>query len=362
MKTSFLMLLFGLCLLNLGCSTKSANQSASNKESTPLVTNYNNAENNNTAISDSTNANTVPLNHEDENTKQLGIIPPKCSMPQKPNPIPIDKMRPLILTVETYQNNVAVPFWVSSNLVVDTKKRIERVGATEYTFDDPITKNYPIHIELDCDEDGLYEDIYENDDVSDHLIQCVFKKKGKHQIKMRGEVPHLKLAYTYSDDECDTYDLNYAHFDLISLDQWGEIRWKSMEAFLGDEARTTKLAINATDTPDLTDVCSMEGMFVGVQKFNPSLETWDTSHVENMDRLFTNCPHFDQSLDKWNISALRSAKEIFSEQYSKDVCPKCDAFRHKLYQESVKRPKAFPLALDKNLFDDAHEINEKSEL
>ena len=179
---------------------------------------------------------------------------------------------------------------------------------------------------------------------------------------MRGEVPHLKLAYTYSDDECDTYDLNYAHFDLISLDQWGEIRWKSMEAFLGDEARTTKLAINATDTPDLTDVCSMEGMFVGVQKFNPSLETWDTSHVENMDRLFTNCPHFDQSLDKWNISALRSAKEIFSEQYSKDVCPKCDAFRHKLYQESVKRPKAFPLALDNNLFGDAHEINEKSEL
>ena len=69
---------------------------------------------------------------------------------------------------------------------------------------------------------------------------------GDHQVSIRGSFPRI-------------YINNNAYKDkLISVDQWGDMAWTSMEnAFYG----CTNLAILATDAPDLSNVTNMYGMF-----------------------------------------------------------------------------------------------------
>ena len=123
-----------------------------------------------------------------------------------------------------------------------------------------------------------------------------------------------------------------------------------MEKFFENRYSNRKVKINAQDTPNLMDVCDMSNMFFAVPNFNASIERWDTSHVENMDLLFGNAINLDQDLSQWNISSLRSAKSIFGNSFAEIICPKCDAFREKLYNESKNRPEHFPLVLTDDLF------------
>ncbi|MBQ4821728.1 BspA family leucine-rich repeat surface protein [Aquimarina sp. MMG016] len=122
---------------------------------------------------------------------------------------------------------------------------------------------------------------------------------------------------------------------LQSIEQWGTQTWTSMESAF-DSA--TNLVINATDTPDLSDVTSMLGMFFlnsslvdnggaigtwdvsNVQDmgslfrntpFNEDISGWNTQNVTNMRDMLANCPNFDQNLDGWDISRVNNMSDMF---------------------------------------------------
>ena len=72
---------------------------------------------------------------------------------------------------------------------------------------------------------------------------------------------------------------------IITIEQWGNNPWTSMiSAFLGcDSLDITNPNI---DTPNLSNLTSIRGMFRDCYKFNGDISQWDVSEVEDMSLLF----------------------------------------------------------------------------
>ncbi len=145
--------------------------------------------------------------------------------------------------------------------------------------------------EVDCDNDGIYENRYYGTDSI-----CHFKQPGNHQIAMRGEIPNLQL---YDGD----------NYYLKSIDQWGTIQWGSMYRTM---ARTHNATITAKDAPDLSHVTDMSEMFARAEKMNANINHWDVSNVKNMKEMFYMANSFNHPLDKWNTSNVVNMTSMFA--------------------------------------------------
>ena len=161
--------------------------------------------------------------------------------------------------------------------------------------------------------DGIYDDNYTYRDDPYPPVGCNYKEIGFHQIAIRGDVPHLIL------DSFDGNDEHSTGYRLVSIDQWGDIRWKDMHDLLANGGIGNPYAIKennpqlkAKDIPDLRDVCDMSGMFGGNKTFNdPLVVAWDVSHVDNMLGLFAGCRSFNQDISKWDVSNVTNMMGMF---------------------------------------------------
>ena len=96
---------------------------------------------------------------------------------------------------------------------------------------------------------------------------------------------------------------------LVSIEQWGDIKWQSMRyAFKGCE----NLVVNAVDVPDLSQVTHMDSMFFGASSFNQDISHWDVSSVIDMSFMFTGASAFNQDLSAWDVSSVRGMSWMFS--------------------------------------------------
>ena len=97
---------------------------------------------------------------------------------------------------------------------------------------------------------------------------------------------------------------------LLCVEQFGTVKWESMEnAFRG----CTNLQFSAgIDTPDLSKVTDMSGMFAGCTAFNQPLDNWDVSKVTDMSFMFVNCTSFNQPLNNWDVSKVTNMNSMFS--------------------------------------------------
>ena len=178
---------------------------------------------------------------------------------------------------------------------VDCNKKSVDIHISVYDDDN----NYPVNYDLDCDGDGKYEHT-----ALDRNITCVVEcKSDKHQIRMRGDIPAIKLcggANTYSIDN------NWA---VLSVDSWGNIEWKSMKEFAAGCTKLIQLPIQA---PNLSKVTDMSSMFRRAESFNQPLEMWDVSHITNMSWMFFDAYAFNQPLEKWNVANVTNMNNMFS--------------------------------------------------
>lgn len=121
--------------------------------------------------------------------------------------------------------------------------------------------------------------------------------------------------------------------NLLTVEQWGDIAWTSMEhAFQG----CFNFNITATDAPDLSKVQSMNSMFLYCGKlnapighwnvgnikdmtlmfcyansFNQPIGSWDVSNVENMTLMFQSAGSFNQPIGNWNVSKVKNMYGLF---------------------------------------------------
>ena len=95
---------------------------------------------------------------------------------------------------------------------------------------------------------------------------------------------------------------------LISIVQWGDTYWTSMrDAFRG----ASNMGYPATDTPNLSRVTGMSGMFAETGAFNGDISDWDVSSVRDMNRMFSRANSFNQPLDGWDVSKVTDMGGMF---------------------------------------------------
>ena len=96
---------------------------------------------------------------------------------------------------------------------------------------------------------------------------------------------------------------------LRSIEQWGDIRWESMNsAFQG----ASNMVYRATDAPDLSGVTDTSWMFYGATSFNGNISSWDVSAVTNMYKMLHAATSFNQDLSSWDVSAVTNMAHMFS--------------------------------------------------
>ncbi|XOV93207.1 MAG: BspA family leucine-rich repeat surface protein [Bacteroidota bacterium] len=88
---------------------------------------------------------------------------------------------------------------------------------------------------------------------------------------------------------------------ILTIEQWGEIQWSSMEqAFSG----CSQLHINASDAPDLSNVISLQAMFSLCISLNESIDHWNVSTITNLSFMFDAASSFNQPLSSWDVASV----------------------------------------------------------
>ncbi len=96
---------------------------------------------------------------------------------------------------------------------------------------------------------------------------------------------------------------------LLSIEQWGDIRWASMgHAF----SWASNMVYRATDTPDLSGVTDMSYMFSRASSFNGDISSWDVSQVTDMSDMFVGASSFNRPLNEWDVSQVTAMPYMFS--------------------------------------------------
>lgn len=158
-------------------------------------------------------------------------------------------------------------------------------------------------------------------------ITHTYETSGNHTVSISGDFPRIRFTSGsggLSDSE-----------KLLSVDQWGDIEWSSMEeAFVGCQ----NMDVVATDVPNLSEVNSMDSMFLscssligtnafndwdvsnvtdmtwlfsGADAFNQDMGDWDVSNVTNMAWMFLSAESFNQDIGEWDVSSVTSMRRMF---------------------------------------------------
>ncbi|MEM7485313.1 MAG: BspA family leucine-rich repeat surface protein [Bacteroidota bacterium] len=120
---------------------------------------------------------------------------------------------------------------------------------------------------------------------------------GEHVVAILGDFPAIRMLGLPSVP------------NLISLDQWGNMKWESLSfAFMGCE----NMVYKATDVPDLSQVSSLTHMFRDAKQFNGNISDWDLSTIGDMSSMFQNASSFDQNIGGWNTENVTDMAQMFS--------------------------------------------------
>ncbi|MEQ8577846.1 MAG: BspA family leucine-rich repeat surface protein [Balneola sp.] len=125
-----------------------------------------------------------------------------------------------------------------------------------------------------------------------------------YTVIIQGTFPHM---YSANEGDLD---------QLVSMDSWGPIEWEDMTLMF---AWATNLEYNATDSPDLSKVTDVRGMFFRTPKFNGDLSEWDVSNVEEMEAMFFEATSFNSDISSWDVSNATNIQSMFNKASSFDA-------------------------------------------
>jgi len=133
--------------------------------------------------------------------------------------------------------------------------------------------------------------------ITTNSYTLTFPAPGIYEVQASGTIPRI---YFYNRGD---------KAKILTVEQWGNIAWTSMEfAFEG----ASNLRVPAIDAPDLSGVTSMVGMFWGSESFNDPIEHWNVSNVTDMAGMFQGAIAFNQPLNEWDTINVTDMSNMFS--------------------------------------------------
>lgn len=181
----------------------------------------------------------------------------------------------------------------------------------------PVQPGFDYDYQVDWDGDGGFDETFTGE------ASHVYATPGAHKINITGDFPSI---YFNNRSEASL---------LIAIDQWGDIKWQSMNnAFYG----ASKMKYLATDEPNLSTVSNMSGIFracssfdgdlsgwdvstitsmsfafLDATLFNGNVSTWDTRNVEFMGSVFDGATSFNQNISQWDLSNVVNTSGMFQD-------------------------------------------------
>ena len=135
-------------------------------------------------------------------------------------------------------------------------------------------------------------------------VSHTYASAGIYTVTITGDFPRIFFNDVFNDTNKEK---------ILTIEQWGNIAWTSMEdAFNG----CSNLTYNATDAPDLSAVSSMSSMFRKASSFNGGIGNWDVSNVTDMSQMFNRAASFDQAIGNWDVSNVTTFSFMFDEATS----------------------------------------------
>ncbi|MGB3145499.1 MAG: BspA family leucine-rich repeat surface protein, partial [Maribacter sp.] len=191
-----------------------------------------------------------------------------------------------------------VESWANSpdafKITIDTRNLdTNSSAANQYRIEPKV--GYPDYLTYDYNidwGDGQYDNNVSTD------ITHTYLTPGIYTIAIIGDFPSFRQASSNRDN-----------LKLISMDQWGDQIWQSMnQAFYFCE----NMEYNATDIPNLTQVTDMSRMFRRTYLFNSNINNWDVSNVTNMSNMFYQASIYNQPMDTWDVGNVTSMTNMFN--------------------------------------------------
>ena len=152
--------------------------------------------------------------------------------------------------------------------------------------------------DVDWDNDGTFDQLGINGSITHD-----FSVSGTYTIRIQGTFP--RIYFNNTDDKAK----------ILSIDQWGNQQWTSMEnAFYG----CLNLTENASDAPDLSIATSLKSMFKNATSLNQDISNWDVSNLQYFNEMFMGATSFNQNINSWNTSSALEFVGMFRDASSFD--------------------------------------------
>ena len=234
-----------------------------------------------------------------------------------------------------------MPAFISASdfiIKVDTSKKgfnaskVATVGDYHFKIQVDDTSIYDYNV--DCGGGGAT-----NGTHIDGNYTCEYTSAGEYDINISDGAgddtgfPHLYMNNN-NEKHNDPYGaLSYRDGDawkIIEIVQWGDLKWTSFyRAFAGCKNLNK---VPATGKPDLTDVSSLNGMFMSLYTDSdetdavtisviPNIDTWVVDSITDMGYLFAGLTDFDGDVRGWNTSNVENMTSIFekAESFNQDL-------------------------------------------
>jgi surface protein len=174
------------------------------------------------------------------------------------------------------------------------------------------------YIEKDADTGYNYSVDWGDGKIENNLTKDAthtYSSAGTYTVSIYGKFPHIEFGKN-SDGDVNTIESDARK--LLSIEQWGDIKWSSMENAFNE---CTNVISNAQDKPNLSSVTSMKAMFSEAKSFNQDISGWDVSKIINMNSLFAYATKFNQDIGSWNVANVTDMGSMFTyaEAFNQDI-------------------------------------------
>ena len=164
----------------------------------------------------------------------------------------------------------------------------------------PINSEYTYNYDVDWGDGTIDSDL-----TTSEIHE--YSNAGLHKVQITGTFPTICFKPNNSSLINDEENKN----KLVTIKQWGNIHWETMSyAFHG----CANVTLTATDTPDLSAVTDIGGMFSYALAFNGDLSKWDVSKVTDMESMFMEASAFkNHDLRAWKVSKVTEHTDFLTE-------------------------------------------------